>query len=123
MSEDKAKPKFLSPLKVDPEQLTRPIASGVPSIDVKFTATAHTAGTRKRQIDYVVSRPDNQDDPLVQYALAQGSTENEGLAYMTYPISHEHPTGEYKVKATIRNCDEECERRGSFKVEKDPREA
>ena len=117
------KPKFSSPLNIDPEKLTRPIASGVPDIIIKFTATVQTSGNKKMPIDYVISRPDNRDDDLVQPVIGEGSNENEGRAYMTYTISHDDPTGKYDVTATIRNCDEECKRSGSFEVEKDPREA
>lgn len=124
MSGDKAKkPKFSSHINIDPEKLTRPIAEGIPDIIVKFTATVQTSGNKKIPIDYVVSRPDNRKEKLVLPAVGEGSTENEGHAYMTYTISHDDPTGKYNVTATIRNCDEDCERTCSFEVEKDPREA
>ena len=73
-------------------------------------------------IDYVFSRPDNKKEKLVQPVIGEGSAENEGHACMTYTISHDDPTGKYDVTATIRDCDEDCERKGSFEVEKDSRE-
>ena len=126
MSEEKAtKPKFLSPspLKIEPGKLTRPVTSSFPWNLVEFSATVFTSGNRNRQIDYVVSRPDGKEDSLLQRAVAEGRTQNEGITHITYGISHDDPIGEYKVKAKIRHCDEDCERTGSFIVEKDPREA
>ena len=124
MSEDKAtKPKFLSPLKIYPEKLTRPYASGKPWVLVEFSATVYTSGNKNMPIDYVITRPDDKEDSIVQRAVAEQATQDEGIAHMTYAISHDDPTGEYKVKVEIRDCDGDCVKTGSFEVEKDPLEA
>lgn len=124
MSEDKAtKPKFLTPMKIEPEEITRPEATGVPTIVIEISAIIQTGGSTKVPIYYELSHPNGKSEPLRTDSVGNTGTENEGKSLLKYDISHEHPVGEYKLTAKIVNCNEDCERTGSFTVKKNPLES
>jgi len=125
MSEQESKtPKFLTDLKIEPNPVIRPVSLGSPNEIVTISAQVYTGGS-KVPIDFIIIHPDNEEERNIQRHLGQDSHWIANVN-MKYSIHHDREPGEYYVIAKIRaNCadKDDCKRKGSFKVEKNPGEA